>query len=1059
MNLIETATRWRHGTLAIFILLALLGIMSLLNLPLELQPSGDRPQISVTTPYPGAAPAEVEDLITRPIEERLEEVEAVKEMTSTSSLGLSDITLEFAWGTDIDDRLVAVLNKMQQVSDLPAEASESNVIVSNGGGASAMMWIVLKPQDGLVAEENRYRDLADEVIVPRLRRIEGTSRFLVIGGKEREVEVRVNPQALSDRDLSLSDVTSALQANNRDVRGGPMVLGRREYRVSTESRADNVAQLEDFVLRRDQNGRVFLGDVATAQIGRRFRESYFMYNDEESVGIGVVHRVGANVSAVAQGLRDSLDELQTRFDDEGQGIELEIFYDQSTYIDQSVALVKDNLLIGGLLATLVLVLFLGSMRTVAVVALSIPTTLITVFIVMGALGQTLNVISLAGLAFAVGMVVDNAIVVVENVFTHMQNGKGVMQAAIDGTQEVWGAMLASTLTTVAVFVPLMLVDGEAGELFAALGITLAVSVMISLFSALTLVPMLSGMFLDQREAQMMMEGGQYGGGNRLERWVARTSAIFRKGQGRLEALLLSAAAWSIGTGRKLRRLTMLGIATALLVGSTALLPQADYLPEGNRNLILWLTEPFPGTSVEEVADLTADARAFVREQPEVRNSFLVIQPGLRGIGFDLKDEYASSAGLNSVLGRVLPAGFRFPGFRFMFPIRIPIFSDPGKQFEVQIVGDDLQTLSALEQDVTQQIQGVDGVLNVRSDFVYGAPELKVIPDRDRLAEVGLTEAEAGAMVEAALGGRFTSKFIDGQEELDVTVELQNTFVETPDQLRQLPLYTNNGLTVQLGDVAEVVEQIGPDTINHVNIERSITLTATVAPDAPLGGTVNATETQVLDPLRPTLPAGYRLELAGSADQLAETLAQLISAFVLSLVVTYLLLMALYRSFLYPLVIMTTVPLGLTGALLSLILANAIPGVVVPLDMITGMGFVILTGIVVNNAILLVDRALQLQTEEGMAYHESLYQATGDRLRPIFMSATTSVLGMLPLALVPGSGAELYQGLGVVLTGGLAFSTLVTPTMVPALMGLLYDFFPQSSRQAKSEAVRSEVVLS
>ncbi|NET49210.1 MAG: efflux RND transporter permease subunit, partial [Merismopedia sp. SIO2A8] len=386
MNLIETATRWRHGTLAVFILLALLGIMSLLNLPLELQPGGDRPQISITTPYPGAAPAEVEDLITRPIEERLEEVEAIKEMTSTSSLGISDITLEFNWGTDIDDRLVAVLNKMQQVADLPAEAGESNVIVSNGGGASAMMWIVLKAQDGAIADENRYRDLADEVIVPRLRRVEGTSRFLVIGGKEREVEVQVNPKALSDRDLSLSDVTSALQANNRDVRGGPMVLGRREYRVSTESRADTVAQLEDFVLRRDENGRVFLGDVATAQIGRRFRESYFLYNDGESVGIGVIHRVGANVSAVAQGLRDSLDELQVRFDQEGQGIELEIFYDQSTYIDQSVALVKDNLLMGGLLATLVLLLFLGSMRTVAVVALSIPTTLITVFIVMGALG-------------------------------------------------------------------------------------------------------------------------------------------------------------------------------------------------------------------------------------------------------------------------------------------------------------------------------------------------------------------------------------------------------------------------------------------------------------------------------------------------------------------------------------------------------------------------------------------------------------------------------------------------------------------------------------------------
>lgn len=1055
MKLIEIATRWRHGTLAIFAVLALAGIMSLINLPLELQPGGDRPQISITTPYPGAGPAEVEDLVTRPIEERLEEVEAVQEMSSTSSLGVSDITLEFDWGTDIDDRLVAVLNKMQQVEQLPEEAGESNVIVSNGGGASAMMWLIVAAKDGAAADEDRFRDLADEVVVPRLRRVKGTSRFMVIGGREREVEVQVDPKALSDRNLSLNDLTTALQANNRDVRGGPLVLGRREYRVSTESRADELAQLESFVLRRDENGRVFLGDVAEAQMGRRFRESYFSYNEEPAVGIGVIHRVGANVAAIAEGLRDSLDELQTRFDAEDQGVQIEIFYDQSTYIDQSVALVRNNLLTGGILATIVLLLFLGSLRTVAVVALSIPTTLITVFIVMGALGQTLNVISLAGLAFAVGMVVDNAIVVVENIFTHMQNSKGVMRATIDGTQEVWGAMLASTLTTVAVFVPLVLVQGEAGALFTALGITLATSVSISLFSALTLVPMLSGLLLDRREADIMLESdenanGEFRGGNWLERRVARMSATFRHVQGQLETTLLAAAGWSIGKGRKLQRLMVLGAMSALLVGTMALLPQADYLPEGNRNLVIWLTEPFPGTSTEESVRLTDDVRNFVREQPEVRNTFFVSRPGLRGIGFDLKERYANGAGLNGMIGRLLPAGGQFPGFRFLFPIRVPIFSDPGKQFEVQIIGPDLQELSTIEQDVSSQLRGVEGVVNVRSNFVYGAPELKVYPDRDRLAQVGLTEAEVGAVVEAALGGRFTSQFIDGQEELDVTVELKDTAVETPDQLRQLPLYTKDGLIVQIGDVATVEEGIGPDTINRVDLERSITLTATVAPNAPLGGTVSAAEANVLATVRQTLPSGYRIELAGSADQLAETLSQLLSAFVLSLIITYLLLMALYRSFLYPLVIMATVPLGLTGALVSLVVVNWIPGVTIPLDMITGLGFVILTGIVVNNAILLVDRALQLQTEHGLEYHESLYQATRDRLRPIFMSAATSVLGMLPLAAMPGSGAELYQGLGVVLTGGLAFSTIVTPTMVPALMGLLRDFGPGQDLPPDSE---------
>jgi HAE1 family hydrophobic/amphiphilic exporter-1 len=327
------------------------------------------------------------------------------------------------------------------------------------------------------------------------------------------------------------------------------------------------------------------------------------------------------------------------------------------------------------------------------------------------------------------------------------------------------------------------------------------------------------------------------------------------------------------------------------------------------------------------------------------------------------------------------------------------------------------------------------------------------------------------MVEASLGGRFASEFVDGKEELDVTVQLQNVFVKTPEQLRQLSLYsaqipqtlfTDTGVVsnssaaqmpsggqVQLADVATVRETTGPGVINHVDLERSTTLTVSLAPDAPLGQLVNQTENKILAPLRTKLPPEFRVELAGSADRLSETVGQLASAFVFSVIITYLLLVALYRSFLYPLVIMATVPMGLTGALLSLVVTNWIPGVIVPLDMITGLGFLILTGVVVNNAILIVERVLQLQ-EEGLKYDESLYHATRDRLRPIFMSAGTSVLGMIPLAIFPGQGSELYQGLGIALTGGLAFSTILTPTVVPALMALLHDLSSVRTKRNKHD---------
>ncbi|MEM6519773.1 MAG: efflux RND transporter permease subunit [Cyanobacteria bacterium P01_C01_bin.70] len=1049
MNPIKTAVRWRHGTAVLFCLIALFGAIALFSLPSELQPGGDRPEITITTPYPGASPTEVEDLVTRPIEERMEEVEGVQEITSINRLGLSTINLEFDWDADVDERFVDVLSKLQQVGSLPQEADESDVEVVSSS-SSPMMWVSLTPKQGFTADDYRYRDLVDDVVVPRFRQVEGVGQFLVSGGREREVEVVVNPRALADRNLTIEDVVDALRENNRDIRSGPLVVGRREYRVRTVSRSDDVEQLETLVLRRDASGTVYLGEVAQAQLGRRIQDRALTLDGEPAVAVGIVRQVGGNVPEISQGIRNALVELEARFDREGAGVTFEINYDENDYINESIAFVQSNLIIGAILASLVLVLFLGSLRTVGVIAITIPTTLIAVFMVFAALGRSLNVISLAGLAFAVGMVVDNAIVVLESVFTHMQQQKSPVRAAIDGTQEVGGAMLASTLTTIAVFAPIVLVTGEAGQLFLDIGIALSASVLFSLFAALTLVPMLSGLFLNQVEAQQMLLNQAYQRGHWFERIVARTSAGFRFWQGRLERGLLATVGWSLGPGRRGRRLVVLAIPVGLLIVTTRLLPAADYLPEGNRNLVLWLAAPFPGTSIPEAVAMSEGPRQFASELPGVMRTIYVHRPGLRFVGAFLDPAQSTSRNLNNIVDQMRAAGSNYPGYRFLVPRRATIFRDPGKEFEVQIIGDDLAQLDELQQAVSGQLRSLAGVENVRSDFVTGAPELQVIPNRERLAEAGLSELELGTLVEAALGGIRASEFVDGRRELDVTVELQDTFVDSPEQLRQLAIFSESGFQLQLDDVADVVETTGPDVINHVDLERSVTLTVSVARAAPLGELLQQAEQEILEPLRASLPAGYRTELAGSADVLTETLLQLGQAFLLSLVITYLLLVALYRSLVYPLVIMVTVPMGMTGAVLSLVLANQIPGVVVPLDMITGLGFVILTGVVVNNAILLVDRALQLQQDRYPRLDDALYHAVGDRLRPIFMSAGTSVLGMLPLAVFPGKGAELYQGLGIALTGGLALSTILTPTVVPAVMRLLSDLTRRPPRSPQAD---------
>jgi HAE1 family hydrophobic/amphiphilic exporter-1 len=1043
MNLIEIAVRWRHGTFVLFCLLAVFGILSLFNLPLELQPGGDRPEITITTTYPGAGPTEVEDLITRPIEERMEEVLGVQEISSTSRSGRSTVNLEFNWGSDVNERLVDVLNRLQQVESLPEEAGESAVEVVSGT-STPMMWIPMAPKPGFKSDPNHNRDLAEEVIIPRLRRVEGTGQFLVVGGQQREVEVRVDPKALSERNLTIGDVVRVLRENNRDIRGGPLVLGRREYRVRTVSRSQDLEQIAGFVLRRDTSGTVYLRDVGQVVMGRKPQDSALVFNDNPTVAIGIIRRIGANVPEVAQGVRVAVKELEAQFDRAGEGINFVYNYDESVYINQSVTLVQENLLSGSLLAVLVLLLFLGSMRTVAVVALTIPTTMITVFIAMSLLGRTLNIISLAALGFASGMVVDNAIVVVENAFTHMQQGKNPIRAAIDGTQEVAGGIFGATMTNIAVFAPLVLVQGEIAQLFTDMAIAITAAALFSMLAAVTLVPMLSGLFLNENEAMQVLAGGRYQGGNWFVRMVANTSVVFRKVQSKFEGILVSTVSWSLGRGRFGRRLLILSIPVGLMVASILLLPPADYLPEGNRNLVVWRAEPMPGTSIPEAIRQSEPVREYLKQQPEIDRVMYVDRPGaLRGIAAILKPQFASSQGLAEMIERMRQVSNNFAGYRFMVPNRISIFRDSGKEFEVDIVGADLNQLSELEKQIMGKIRAIPGVRSVRSNYVAGAGEIQVIPQRERLSEVGLSEAEVGAMVEAGLGGRLASEFIDGKEELDVSVKLKDTFVQTPIQLAQLPLYARGG-QVQLGDVAEVRETTGADVINHVDLERSITLTVSLAADAPLGSLVQQVEQDIITPLRGNLPTGYRIDFAGSADRLTETVSQLAIAFVLSILIIYLLLVALYRSFLYPLVIMATVPMGMSGALLSLIIANRILGMNVPLDMITALGFIILTGVVVNTSILIVERALQLQ-EEGYDYNKSVYQATQDRLRAIFMSAITSLLGMLPLAVVPGQGAELYQGLGIVLTGGLGFSTILTPTVVPALMGLLQDFSKYDSR--------------
>ncbi|MEO1024924.1 MAG: efflux RND transporter permease subunit [Pseudomonadota bacterium] len=1034
MDAIRFAIDRPIAVVAVVLIAVLFGVLSLSRIPVQLAPDVRKPIVVVETSWPGAAPSEIEREIVNLQEEALRGLEGLEVMTSRSQTGEAEVTLEFAVGSDMSDVLLLVSNRLDRVSGYPDEANEPTLNTS-GSDDSPIAWVVLTAAEGNTREMGTYRDFIEDTVQDRVERIEGVSAVNLFGGVTRELQIVVDPLRLSRFNLTVPEIVRTLRAENISISAGDLDEGKRRYVVRTEGNLNTEDAIRDVVLRSGAAsggiGQVRVSDVAEVAFAYSEPTSRLRFRGEPGLAFNIVREAGANVISTMEDVRATLEELNAGPVADA-GLLMEQVYDETIYIDGAIDLVTQNIYIGGLLAALILMLFLRSPRATLVVSLSIPVSIVATFVVMALTGRTLNVISLAGIAFAVGMIVDAAIVVLENIFRLRESGKSRREAAHEGAKQVWGAILVSALTTVLVFIPILIMQLEAGQLFRDIAVAISVSVLLSLIVAVTVIPALASRLLSEKDQRPMpLPGVDHFG--RAFKW-----------------LVMTYVRWTIRS-RGLGLMLVGLIAGGAAVASITFLPRLEYLPEGNRNLVFGLIIPPPGYNldttqtiaerIERVAEPLWEARLETELDgtPTIENFFFVATPGNSFVGAAAVDGQRA-AELIPVLSRPI---FSEPG-TFGFMTQPSLFGrgiGGGRTIELNVSGQDLNQILT----VAGQAAGIVSGLLPRSEghqfrpipgLELGAPEVRLIPDRQRLADAGLDSSALAATVDAFNDGLRVAEVTVGAERINLVLKGDRNVQQAlrTQDVGSYPVVTPGGQIVPVSALSDVILTAGPTEIRHRDRLRTVTLELRPSDALPLEAAVELLETEVVDVLEAQgLPSDIRLSVTGTADQLSQTWNAIQINLIVALIIVFLVMAILFESFVLPLVILIAVPVAAAGGVGGLALLNLYQ--TQPMDMLTLLGFVILVGIVVNNAILIVHQALYHLRTERMSPVAAIEEATRNRIRPIFMSTMTSVMGMLPLILFPGAGSELYRGLGAVVVGGLSMSAFLTLLTVPPLLRL------------------------
>jgi hydrophobic/amphiphilic exporter-1 (mainly G- bacteria), HAE1 family len=1181
MNPIRLAIERPVGVAVGVIFVVMFGIIGVGQIPIQLTPTVDNAIITVTTSWPGRSPQEVVDAITQEQEEFLKSLPNLKSMRSNTSEGSCEITLEFNLGTDLTEAKLDVSNALRQVPTYPEEVDEPAVTTSETSAMKAIAWVIFDV-DPATLDKHQDFDITtiqyaiEKEIKPYLERVDGIARVNVFGGRRREVRVLLDPNAMALRGLNHVEVIEALRGQNRDTTAGSITEGKRDHNVRVVGEFSSPEEILDTPVAYRGGKPVYVRDIGTVEVGHARQRGFVRSFGQPSLAMNAIRKNGANVVEAMEDFKARLDEVRESIlpnidPSVGRDLRMTLVYDETTYIRSAVGLVTQNLWIGGSIAALVLLLFLRSFVATGIIVLAIPISIVGTFLVLLVLGRSLNVVSLAGLAFAVGMVVDNAIVVLENIYRRRAMGESPLEAAYNGGSEVWGAVLASTLTTVVVFVPVLTIREEAGQLFRDISLAIVAAVLFSLVVSVLVIPAASSRWLGRSRTGRSEDHSKH--------------AMF--GIVTLCAALVELAGkfihWSITDWRgwSVRPAVIIGMTAASLFGAWVLMPPLDYLPAGNRNLVFGGLSIPPGISIERRASIAQRieekmlpyARADINDPASV--AALDPIPPAFGVGttFDavpIEEFFIGAFGSQMFVGAtsqddqvVIPIGELVTGAMngissdYMGGAgQASLFggTEGGNVISIEVSGPDLARVipaaEAIYNNAGFKYGFGSSVRSTPGHFTKKRPETRVrVSERGR--ELGLTSAALGTAVRGLFDGAFVGDYqLDG-DPVDLVVLPFGGRLDSMDDLASIPISTPSGHVVPIDDVVEFSHTASSESISRIEQLPSVTVTV----DPPIGVAIeevmNDIERDVIAPVRARglIDPTMRIRLEGTAAKLDEvkksllgdpdssqvpafvasaggpaagvivlgglvlaiiawvrlrgrsgamsgyaavgaliaslvlayltlTLGQgphlLTARFVWALAVTYLLMCALFESFVYPFVIMFTVPLAIVGGFAGLRIVHNVSvanPVIAPqnLDVLTMLGFVILVGVVVNNAILIVHQTLNFMKgaggEDPMEANEAVERAVRTRVRPIFMSTLTSVGGMLPLVLFPGAGSEMYKGLGSVVVGGLIVSTVFTLVLVPLLLSAVIEMqealraaFEKQPQEAQPTATPSPEIV-
>jgi hydrophobic/amphiphilic exporter-1 (mainly G- bacteria), HAE1 family len=1023
MNISELSIKRPVTVIMSVLAVVVLGLFSFMRVPVDLLPNLDIPVAVVSTTYTGAGPQEIENLVTRNIESVMATVTNTRTITSTTSEGNSLVIVQFNDGTDMNFATLEMREKIDLIRGvLPDGVGDPVIIKIDPNNLIPIVQIGISSN---VLDGISLKSFVEDNIKTRLERILGVASVNVSGGAEREILIHAEPQKLEGYGLSLAQLANTLRGDNLNLPGGSVRYGNRNLTIKSKGEFTSIQDIENIPIILPQGNIIYLRNVAQVKDTLKETRAINRINGENNIGLLLQKQTDANTVSVVSSVRQELDKLRLEYPQ----VNIDLIFDQAEIVEQSISNVTASAVFGGILAIFILLIFLKSIRATLVIGIAIPVSIIATFILMFLSNTSLNLISMGGLALGVGMMVDSSIVVIENIYRQRMKGEGAISAAIKGARQVSGAVIASTLTTVVVFLPIIFTEGWAADLFKQMALTVTFSLLSALVVALTLIPMLSSKMLKENPSQS--DDKKF-----LDKGFSWWEAIFNKIQN-----------FYVGTLKKLlhkRILTIVGVGI-IFVSSIVVVPFIgfEFLPTTDEGSFTVNIEYPEGTLLENTDNLTLQIEELIREIPDIEQIFVTIGGGgnmLMGgsssntatITASLVERGERGMSTAEVVEWVREGVSSFPGATINVNMVDSAFGGGGgpaggAPILIEISGFDLERLTLLSEEVKMIVEGVEGTRQVESSISKAVPEVSVTVDRMKASQYGINAMSVASNIRTAMEGQVVTKYrLDG-EEIDVKVEFSQDQRERFDQLSSLKITAPTGANVTLGEIARIEQELGPLSISRKNQTRYVTVEAQLF-NRSAGNVISEIEEKIK---AVNVPEGYIVAFGGQNEEMMSAFRSLGLALVLSILLIYMVMAAQFESFSQPFIIMFSVPLSFSGAAIGLGITGR------TFNVATFIGIIMLGGIVVNNAIILVDYINQL-VNRGMDRDEAITTSVSIRLRPILMTTMTTVLGMFPLALGIGEGAEIQAPFATVVIFGLLFSTLLTLLLVPVIYSLFDD---------------------